>query len=183
MRKIQIGVMGSAADLGYTKDVSDVALEVGREVARLGATLVFGAEKDCTSLSTQAAIGAKEAGGTTLGVTYGKGLSCFDERAADVVVATGSERGGGREFVLVNSCDVLIAIGGGSGTLTEIAMAYQLGICVVVVSGTGGWSEQLEGKFLDGRERLRCEVAVGAREAVLKAISLARLKYTQREDS
>ena len=46
VRKIQIGVMGSAADLGYTEAVAKLAEEIGQEVAKAGCTLVFGAEKE-----------------------------------------------------------------------------------------------------------------------------------------
>ena len=50
MRKLQIGVMGSAADLKYTKEVEKIAERLGELVAQAGATLVFGAEKDSDSL-------------------------------------------------------------------------------------------------------------------------------------
>ena len=61
MRKFQIGVMGSAADLKYAKEVETAAYEVGRHVAEMGGILFFGAEKDSDSLSTAACRGAKDA--------------------------------------------------------------------------------------------------------------------------
>ena len=128
MRKLQIGVMGSAADLNYSKELDKIAEETGKLIAKSGNITIYGAEKDFDSLSTVAARGAKKAGGLTIGVTYGKGKDIFDKENTDVIIASGLERGGGREFVLVNSCDALICISGGSGTLTEIAIAYQLNI-------------------------------------------------------
>jgi len=176
-RKIQIGVMGSTADLKYSKKFEQAAEEIGYWVAKNGATLIFGAEKDYDSLSTAACRGAKKEKGTTIGITYGKGLDIFEKKNVDVVIATGLERGGGRELPLVLSCDAIIAINGGSGTLTEIAIAYQANIPVVALIGFGGWSEKLAGQYLDDRKRIKIEVAKTPRIAAEKAIKLAKQKY------
>lgn len=179
MRKLQIGVMGSAADLKYTKDTERLAEEVGRYVAEAGAVLMFGAEKDYDSLSTAACRGAKKAGGMTCGVTYGKGLEVHEYVHADIIIATGMERGGGRESILVWSCDAIICISGGSGTLTEIAVAYQANIPIVVLKDTGGWSEKLQDQYLDARKRIKIEVAKTPKEAVRKAILLIEKKQIE----
>lgn len=175
-KRLQIGVMGSAADLKYTKDIEEKAEELGYWIAKRGAILVFGAEKDYDSLSTAACRGAKRANGLTVGITYGKGLEIF-EKNTDVVIATGLERGGGREFSLVLSCDGLISINGGSGTLTEIAIAYQANIPVVALEKTGGWSERLAGEYLDERRRIKIENAHTPKEAVEKIILLIQQKF------
>ncbi len=167
-RNPQIGVLGSVVDLDFAKELEQAAKEVGAELAKAGATVMFGAEKDFDSLSTMAARGAREAGGMTVGVTYGKGLEIFDQ--ADVVIATGLERGGGREFSLVLSCDAVIAINGGSGTLNELAVAYQAGIPMFVLENSGGWSEKLQGTFFDGRNRLKVESAKTPKELVELAL-------------
>lgn len=172
MRKIQIGVMGSAADLNYSKKLEKIAEEIGLEIAKAGAVLVFGAERDYDSLSTAACRGAKRAGGITVGVTYGKGLNIYEKENVDIVIASGMERGGGREMALVFSCDAIIAINGGSGTLTEIAIAYQANIPIITIKGTGGWSEKLAGQFIDNRNRIKVEVTKNAKEAVEKTLSL-----------
>lgn len=167
MKKIQIGVMGSCSDLNYGKVVEEIAEELGREVAKVGAVLVFGAEKDVDSLSTAACRGAKSAGGLTMGVTYGKGLNdIYEKENVDIVIASGLERGGGRELVLVLSCDAVIAVSGGSGTLTELAIAYQADIPMVVMKGTGGWSDKLGGQYLDGRNRRLTNFAETPKEAI-----------------
>ena len=173
-RKWQIGVMGSAADLAYEKNLEYLAEEVGSEIAKVGAVLFFGAEKDYDSLSTAACRGAKKFGGTTIGVTYGKGLDVYEQTSADVIIASGLERGGGRELTLVLSCDVIIALNGGSGTLNEMAIAYQANIPIVVLAGTGGWSDQLAGQYLDARKRVKVEQAQTPKEAV--ALALQRIK-------
>lgn len=179
MRKVQIGVMGSCADLRYSKKIEKLAEDVGFWIAKKKAVLLFGAEKDVDSLSTAACRGAKKAKGFTVGVTYGKGLNSL-EKNVDVIIASGLERGGGREFSLVLSCDAIVCISGGSGTLTEIAIAYQANIPIVVLEGTGGWSNKLAGKFLDGRKRVKIEMALSPEEAVNKALSLAMEKYEKK---
>jgi uncharacterized protein (TIGR00725 family) len=173
-KKLQIGVMGSVIDLKYSKEIEKKAEEVGYWVAKNGALLLFGAEKDFDSLSTVACRGAKRGGGFTIGVTYGKGLDIFEKENADAVIATGLERGGGRELALVLSCNAIITISGGSGTLTEMAIAYQANIPVVALGGTGGWSEKLAGEYLDSRKRIKVEVADTPQAAVEKAIKLAK---------
>ncbi len=173
VRRLQIGVMGSAADLGYSEAVAKLAEDIGREVALAGCTLVFGAEKDCDSLSTAAGRGARSVGGLTVGVTYGKGLQVHDD--ADVIIATGMERGGGREFVLAISCDAIIAISGGSGTCNEIVVAYQASIPVIGIVGCGGWSEEMAGRAFDARrQHLAVKPARTAKEAVMLAVEAAR---------
>jgi uncharacterized protein (TIGR00725 family) len=174
-RKFQIGVMGSAADLSYSKDIEKIAFEVGKEIALSGNITVYGAEKDYDSLSTAASRGAKSVGGLTVGVTYGKGKEIWDKEGnTDVIIATGIERGGGREFVLVNSCDAIIAISGGSGTLTEIAIAYQSNIPVVVIKGTGGWADKLADEYIDARKRVKAIGVMTAKEAVDTTLGLLK---------
>jgi len=170
-RKYQIGVMGSAADLNYSKELEKIAFDVGNEIASSGNITVYGAEKDYDSLSTAASRGAKSVGGTTVGVTYGKSNDIWDKDGnTDIIISTGMDRGGGREFVLVNSCDAIIAVSGGSGTLTEIAIAYQSNIPTIVIGGTGGWADKLADTYLDNRKRLLTIKADNAKQAVIKVL-------------
>ena len=179
MRKLQIGVMGSVSDLNYGKDIERIAERLGELIAESGATLVFGAEKDFDSLSTAACRGAKRKGGYTVGVTYGKHKNIWQKDMADFIVASGLERGGGREFVLVLSCDAVIAVSGGSGTLTELAIAYQADTPMVALTGVGGWSEKLADTFIDPRERRKTFGAKNPEEAVKIALAEAK-KYVEK---
>lgn len=177
--KYQIGVMGSCADLQYAKGVEKAAEDLGKYIAEKKGVLFFGAEKDCDSLSTAACRGAKKAGGTTVGITYGKGKDIWQKQDTDIVIPCGLERGGGRELVLVLSCDAIIAISGGSGTLTELAIAYQADIPMIALSGFGGWSDKLAGEFFDGRKRRPVLKATTPEEAVESAFTEAK-KYRAR---
>lgn len=170
MKKIQIGVMGSAADLNYSEEALNFAKELGKLIAQSSNILVYGAEKEYTSLSTEAAKVASENNGITVGVAGGKSKNIYGEFRPTVLINSGLEIGGGREFNLVLSCDVIIAISGGSGTLTEIAIAYQAGIPIIVVDKFGGWAKKLSNKFVDDRNRLKCIKASSPKDALNKAL-------------
>ncbi len=177
MKKIQIGVMGSAADLNYSDETLDFAKKLGRLIAESGNTLVYGAEKGYTSLSTEAAKEASKKGGITVGVAGGKSKKVFGKYRPTILINSGLEIGGGREFTLVLSCDVIIAISGGSGTLTEMAVAYQAGIPIIVVDKFGGWAKELSDRYFDDRKRLKCISVSTPEEALEKAIEESSKKY------
>ena len=170
MKKIQIGIMGSAADLKYSKETLEFARKLGKLIAESGNILVYGAEKEYTSLSTEAAKEASKNNGITVGVAGGKDKKIYGEFRPTILINSGQEIGGGREFNLVLSCDVIIAISGGSGTLTEMAIAYQAGIPIITIQNFGGWSEELSDRFIDDRNRLKCINAKTPEEALEKAI-------------
>jgi uncharacterized protein (TIGR00725 family) len=77
--------------------------------------------------------GAKEAGGTTVGILPGTERSAANEYV-DVAIATGL--GEARNALVVRAADAVVAIGGGYGTLSEIALALKAGKRVV---GVGTW--------------------------------------------
>ncbi|MEE3342726.1 MAG: hypothetical protein VZS44_01390 [Bacilli bacterium] len=176
MKKIQIGIMGSAADLKYSKEAIKFAKELGKLIAKSGNILVYGAEKEYTSLSTEAAKSASKNNGITVGITSGKNKKIYGSYRPTILINSGLEIGGGREFNLVLSCDIIIAISGGSGTLTEIAIAYQAEIPIIVVDKYGGWANKLSNKYLDDRKRLKCIKVSTPQEALSKAIELTQKK-------
>lgn len=178
MRKLQIGVMGSMADLKYTKEFEEAAERVGECIAERGGILFFGAEKDADSLSTAACRGAKKKGGLTVGVTYEKGKKIW-QKDADIIIPTGLVRGGGRELVLVLACDAIITISGGSGTLNELVIAYQADIPMIALKGFGGWSDKLADSYIDPRERRKVIAANSPEEAVEKAFQEAQKNHDE----
>ena len=178
MNKLQIGIMGSAADLNYSKEAEEFAKELGRLIAKSNNILVYGAEKEYSSLSTNAAIEASKNNGITVGITGTKSKKIWGDFKPTVLIPCGLEIGGGREFTLVLSCDVIIAIGGGSGTLTDMAIAYQAGIPIIVIDKFDGWAKKLSNKFIDDRKRLKCIKASTPEEAIKKAIKEATKKVS-----
>ena len=107
-----------------------LAEEVGRLVAREGAALVCGG---LAGIMEAAARGAREAGGTTIGVLPGHDRGIANPYI-EHVVTTGM--GHARNLAVVSSGDAVIAIGGGYGTLSEIGLAAKIGRPVVIL---GGW--------------------------------------------
>ena len=86
-----------------------------------------------------AASGAKEVGGTTIGILPGHERAAAN-RYLDHVLTTGI--GHARNLAVVSSGDVVIAIGGGYGTLSEIGLAAKIGRAVVILEG---WRLQSDG--------------------------------------
>ena len=77
--------------------------------------------------------GAKQAGGTTVGILAGTDRADANEYV-DIAIPTGL--GQARNAVVVRAADALVAIGGGYGTLSEIALALRRDKHVV---GLGTW--------------------------------------------
>lgn len=124
MTKPMIGVIGAGA---CSKDVEDLAVDVGRSIARAGGVLVCGG---LGGVMEAAARGAREAGGVTIGILPG-----LDPGAAnpfiDYPIATNV--GQARNVILVHTARVLIAVSGGYGTLSEIALALKTGKRVIAL--------------------------------------------------
>jgi uncharacterized protein (TIGR00725 family) len=77
--------------------------------------------------------GAKEAGGSTIGILPGTDRAAANA-FVDVVIPSGL--GEARNALVVRAADALIAVGGGYGTLSEIALALKAGKRVV---GLDSW--------------------------------------------
>jgi hypothetical protein len=131
---VQIAVIGAGhADA----DLRDRAAAVGRLLAARGCTVVCGG---LGGVMEAAARGAKDAGGTTVGVLPGESRQHANPWI-DHVVVTGM--GHARNLAVVASGDAVIAIGGEWGTLAEIGLARKLGRPVVVLEP--GWAVEGEG--------------------------------------
>ena len=117
-----VAVIGSAT---CDEKVAAQAREIGREIARRGAVLVCGGRG---GVMVAACHGAKEAGGTTVGILPGTHRGEAN-RYVDIPIATGL--GEARNAVVVRTADVVIAVSGGYGTLSEIGFALKMGRPVV----------------------------------------------------
>jgi uncharacterized protein (TIGR00725 family) len=124
-RALQVSVIGSGAEH------EERAAEVGRLLAERGATVVCGGLGEVMGAVAR---GAKEVGGTTLGILPGE-THADANPWLDHVVVTGI--GHARNLAVVASGDAVIAIGGSWGTLAEIAFAQRLGRPTVILAP--GW--------------------------------------------
>jgi len=103
-----------------SKELYELAYEVGREIAKRKAILICGGLGGVMDASAK---GAKEAGGITVGILPGDnriGVSKY----LDVSLPTGI--GEARNVLVVKAADVVIAIGGEYGTLSEISHALKM---------------------------------------------------------
>lgn len=125
--KLKICVSG-AADTAYCgDDAMESAKDLGREVVRQGAILVTGAT---TGFPLWAAMGAKEAGGISIGLSpastekehvevYGLPLDYLD-----IIVYTGFGYSG-RNLLLTRASDAVVVGCGRIGTVNEFTIAFE----------------------------------------------------------
>ena len=143
-----------------------MAAEVGRLLAERGCAVVCGG---LYGVMEAACMGAKEAGGTTIGI-----LRKYNRNDAnpyvDYAIPTGL--GDGRNVLVATAGEAAIAIGGRLGTLSEIALALKHQIPVV---GLSTW--KLDRDALFDRLLPQCKTP---QEAVDLALRLAEERAAQR---
>ena len=122
---MQIAVAGAAeaTDAEY-----EAAYAAGALIAQAGCVLVCGG---LGGVMEAACKGAREHGGTTVGILSGTGDG---NPYLGIVIRSGL--GHARNILVAQSGDAMIAIGGSHGTLSEIAIALKTG-CPVF--GIGSW--------------------------------------------
>ncbi|MEW6412219.1 MAG: TIGR00725 family protein [Candidatus Zixiibacteriota bacterium] len=127
-RKPVIAVVGANK---CSKKLRDMAAEVGRYVAENGGIIVCGG---LGGIMEGAAQGAREAGGTTIGIIPGDNPNDANE-FIDIVIPTGI--GEARNALVVRTADAVIAFPGKYGTLSEMAFTLQAGKPLISVNA---WS-------------------------------------------
>lgn len=124
---MQIAVIGPSQP-----NVKEIALaaKVGQLLAERGVVLLSGGEEGVMAAACR---GAKEAGGTVVGLLGG--VDCAEANAfLSVSVVTGV--GLARNTILVRSADAVISVGCSWGTLIEMGLAVKLGRPLIAI---GGW--------------------------------------------
>ncbi|MCK5484617.1 MAG: TIGR00725 family protein [Desulfobacterales bacterium] len=144
----QIGVIGAG---NCNENVAMIAEEVGREIAKRGAVLICGG---LGGVMQAAARGAKQEGGTTIGILPGDNREDANPYI-DIVIL--SAMGHARNAIIAQSCDALIAIDGEYGTLSEIALSLKMGKTVVVLESK--W--EIDGTMVAKNAQEAVEMALG----------------------
>ena len=176
MRKTTIGVIGNASRPGHDLPPAVLAHAeaVGAAIARAGAVLVTGGTGGVMAASSK---GASEAGGFTVGFLPQADLSHANPHL-DLAFPTGL--GTVRNVLTARCCDALIVVGGGVGTLNEITVAYDSGVSVIALSGSGGFADRLRGMLIDGAWLDdRRAVAVSFADDPEAAVALALTRATE----
>jgi hypothetical protein len=140
-----IGVIGSDDHPGepIAEEALATAREVGRLIATAGAVLVSGGRG---GIMREASRGAFEAGGIVIGL-----LPSLDRGEANefVTIPLATGFAGVRNHLTVRAADAVIMIAGSTGTLNEATITYARKP-LVVIEGTGGWSDRLRSILYDG---------------------------------
>ena len=145
-QQIKICVSG-AAETGHCGiGALDKAKELGREIARQGAVLVTGAT---TGFPLWAAMGAKEVGGISIGIS-----PAANEREhvevfklpldyMDLVIYTGFGYSG-RDLLLTRSADAVVCGCGRIGTIHEFTIAFEDAKPIAIFEGDWEMGKELE---------------------------------------
>ncbi|MBI2624020.1 LOG family protein [Candidatus Parcubacteria bacterium] len=143
--RYKICVSGAVETDVCSKGALELAREVGREVVRQSGILVTGAT---TGIPYWAAIGAKEEGGLSIGLspaaterehirTYRLPTNYFD-----VIIYTGFNYSG-RNLLLTRSSDAVILVCGRMGSLNEFTIAFEDKKPIGVLVGSGGMADMV----------------------------------------
>ena len=152
-----IAVIGSS---DCSAEEAKLAEEVGRELAKRGATLICGGLEGVMEAACR---GAASQGGMTIGILPGNSRKNANPYV-QIPIVTGM--GYTRNAIIAKSGQAVIAIGGSYGTLSEIAYALQNNVPVI---GLGTWS-LARGGVADKS----IIIAQNPVDAVEKAVSLIR---------
>jgi uncharacterized protein (TIGR00725 family) len=125
MRNVYLGVIGASS---CNDKVAKVAEEVGKEIARAGAILVCGGLGGTMEAACK---GAKQAGGTTIGILPSWSRESANE-FVDYPIVTGL--GDMRNLMVVKNSDAVIALFGRYGTLSEVAFCLNSNTPLVSLS-------------------------------------------------
>jgi uncharacterized protein (TIGR00725 family) len=143
--KYKICISGSAETEYCPPGTIEKATEIGRLIADRGIVLVTGAT---TGIPYWAAKGAKEAGGTVIGLSPAASKAAHVKSYHlpidfhDLIIYTGFDYSG-RNLLLTRSADAVITIYGRVGTLNEFTIAFEDKKPQGILTGSGGMSDEL----------------------------------------
>jgi len=175
--QIKICVSGAAETGHCGLDALEKAKELGREIARQGGVIVTGAT---TGFPLWAAMGAKEAGGISVGLS-----PAASEREhvevyklpldyMDLIIYTGFGYPG-RDLLLTRSSDAVICGCGRVGTIHEFTIAFEDNKPVGIFEGPWEMGNQLKDILAKGH-RANPKIATGSDPKQMVADIIALVK-------
>lgn len=179
---LKIAVSGAAATGYCGLDVFEKAKEVGREIVRQGAAIVTGAT---TGFAFYAAMGAKEEGGFSIGISP---ASTEREHVEvyklpldymDLIIYTGFGYSG-RDLLLIRASDAVIVGCGRIGTINEFAVAFEDQRPIGVVEGTWETDEILQ-HIIASAHRANPRIIFDSNTKVLVERIIAQVKKDKQE--
>lgn len=146
MNKYAICVSGAAETKCCSANAMETTKILGKEIVRHGGIVVTGAT---TGIPYWAAIGAKEEGGYSIGMSPANTKLEHVKKyklptdAFDIVVYTGFGYSG-RNLLLTRSSDAVIIVCGRMGTLNEFTIAFEDQKPIGVLLETGGIADEIK---------------------------------------
>ena len=144
--KIKLGVSGAAETGHCGLNALEKAKDLGREIVRQGAILVTGAT---TGFPLWSAMGAKEAGGISIGLspaaTEREHLETYRLPIdyMDLIIYTGFGFPA-RDILFTRSCDAILIGCGRIGTIHEFTIAFEDGKPIGVLEGPWTMADQIK---------------------------------------
>lgn len=151
--QIYVAVVGASR---ARKEDLEQAHAAGRRLAELGAIVVTGGRGGVMEAASR---GAKEGGGTTVGILPGLERADANDHL-DIALPTGL--GEMRNALVARAAQAVVAVGGAWGTLAEIAFARAAG---TPVYGVGSWELGEDGVIAVASGAEAAEQAVAGRVA------------------
>lgn len=144
--KYKICIAGAAKTGHCSKDALDKAKELGKEIVRNNGVVITGAT---TGVPYWAAIGAKEEGGISIGISPANSeighvndfklpIDYFD-----LIIYTGFNYSG-RNLLMTRASDAIIIVCGRIGALNEFTIAFEDEKPIGVLEGTGGTADVIK---------------------------------------
>lgn len=160
---MKVAVIGHSGHLDKSA-LNDLCEDVGYQMAKHGYMLVNGGTGGVMEAVSR---GAKNGGGVVIGMLSGH------EKGNDYLtigIEMGFDASISSVFMMYNA-DVVISIGGRSGTALELFAAYLKKIPIILMAGTGGWTDRMinnlvDGKYFDENRIVEIKVAQSAKEAI-----------------
>ncbi len=163
---MKVGVIGYSGDVNEppVRNLKELCEDLGKQIALKKHVLITGGTDGIMNLVSK---GAKENGGTVVGIVPGKenGNSYLSYE-----LKTGIDSSM-RSVLMMYNVDAVISVGGKAGTGLEIFAAYLMGIPIILLRGTGGWTDRIsgvliEGKYLDERKLVELKNAWTVDDAI-----------------
>ncbi|MFA6519987.1 MAG: hypothetical protein WCT44_00060 [Candidatus Paceibacterota bacterium] len=175
--QIKICVSGAAETGHCGVGALDLAKELGREIARQGAVVVTGAT---TGFPFWAAMGAKEAGGISVGISPAASEQEHVEAYKlpldymDLIIYTGFGYPG-RDLLLTRSADAVICGCGRIGTIHEFTVAFEDKKPIGIFEGPWDMDEELKEIIEKGhRENPKIVMDLDPKKVVEGVIALVK---------
>ena len=149
---MKIAVIGYSGNVNLPpiKSLEKTCELLGSEISKRGHILINGGTDGVMELVSK---GASNAGGTVIGfLSEGE----IGNRYLSMAIETGLDFLS-RSVMMMYNADAVISVGGKVGTGLELFAAYVQSKPIVLLRGTGGWTDRIasvliEGKYLDERK-------------------------------